>query len=140
MSIPLPGQPVRGSRSGAPIMALFDLLGRRWAMGILWTLAEVGPLNFRDLQRQCESISPAVLNVRLRELRDAQMIDHDQIGYRVLPRGRELYEMLVPMGKWSKVWAKDVTSSLTRNHSDPRRTKRGMAAQVTKTKRITPRR
>ena len=32
--LPKPGQPVRGSRSGAPIMALFDLLGRRWAMGV----------------------------------------------------------------------------------------------------------
>jgi DNA-binding HxlR family transcriptional regulator len=43
------GEPVRGSRSGQPIMVLFDLLSRRWAMGILWNLAE-GPRTFRDLQ------------------------------------------------------------------------------------------
>ena len=27
---PKPGRPVRGSRSGVPVMALLDLLGRRW--------------------------------------------------------------------------------------------------------------
>jgi DNA-binding HxlR family transcriptional regulator len=116
-------------------MALFDLLGRRWAMGIVWTLAEAGPCNFRDLQNRCETISPAVLNVRLRELRDAQLLDHDHTGYRVLPRGRELYEMLVPMGRWSKAWATDVTSELNRNRAGLRQPKRGESLRVTKSKR-----
>ncbi|HUI71032.1 MAG TPA: hypothetical protein VL354_10975 [Spirochaetia bacterium] len=48
VAIPKPGRPVRGSTTGAPIMAL-DLLGRRWAMGILWNLAG-GPSTFRALQ------------------------------------------------------------------------------------------
>jgi len=30
MSIPVPVKPVRGSKSGDPVMAIFDLLGRRW--------------------------------------------------------------------------------------------------------------
>ena len=90
-------------------MALFDLLGRRWAMGVLWTLASSGPCNFRDLQQRCESISPAVLNARLKELRAARLIEHGAKGYAVLPRGRELYDMLVPLGAWSKRWACDLT-------------------------------
>jgi DNA-binding HxlR family transcriptional regulator len=113
----LPGQPVRGSRSGAPIMALFDLLGRRWAMGVLWTLAEVGPCTFRELQHRCETISPAVLNTRLKELRASQLIERAERGYIVLPRGRELYAMLVPLGKWSKSWAKDVVAENARVES-----------------------
>jgi DNA-binding HxlR family transcriptional regulator len=119
-------------------MALFDLLGRRWAMGIVWTLAEVGPCNFRDLQSRCETISPAMLNVRLRELRDAHLIAHDHTGYGVLPRGRELYEMLVPMGKWSKAWAKDVLSGLTRTKATARPAKRKLPLLVTQSKRRTP--
>src|SRR3546814_3778710 len=55
--LPKPGQPVRGSRSGAPIMALFDLLGRRWAMGVLWTLSEGGAMTFRELQERCATRS-----------------------------------------------------------------------------------
>jgi DNA-binding HxlR family transcriptional regulator len=118
-------------------MALFDLLGRRWAMGIVWTLAEAGPCNFRDLQSRCETISPAVLNVRLRELRDAHLIDHDHAGYRVLPRGRELYEMLVPMGKWSKAWAKDVMAGLIRTRTAAGPPESRAPLRVTKSKRRT---
>lgn len=88
-------------------MALFDLLGRRWAMGVLWTLADAGPCSFRELQSRCESISPAVLNARLKELREAKLVDHGKDGYAVLPRGRELYAMLIPMGIWSKTWANE---------------------------------
>ena len=73
--LPKPGQPVRGSRSGSPIMALFDLLGRRWAMGVLWTTNEHGPLTFRSLQEKCETISPAVLNQRIKELRAAGLLE-----------------------------------------------------------------
>ncbi len=103
--IPRPGQRVRGSRSGAPIMALFDLLGRRWAMGVLWTLREREPCTFRDLQEHCESISPAVLNKRIAELRAASLIDRDANGYITTRLGKELYDHLVPLRVWSKTWA-----------------------------------
>ena len=109
MKIPVPGQPVRGSRSGAPIMAVFDLLGRRWAMGVVWTLSG-GPLTFRELQRRCETISPAVLNARLKELRAAEIVETSDDGYRLTPSGRSLYKLLVPLGRWSKSWARRMRS------------------------------
>ena len=34
---------VRGSRTGRPVMALLDLLGRRWTLRIVWELRD-GPL------------------------------------------------------------------------------------------------
>ncbi|MFD2207758.1 winged helix-turn-helix transcriptional regulator [Kiloniella antarctica] len=104
-SIPTPGTPVRGSKSGDPIMALFDLLGRRWAMGILWTLCKTGPCTFRELQANCGSISPTVLNTRLKELRLAQLISHQGDGYQATPMGKELYNLLLPIGGWSGQWA-----------------------------------
>ena len=48
MSTPKPGTRVRGSRTGRPIMAALDLLGRRWALRILWEL-RAGALSFRAL-------------------------------------------------------------------------------------------
>ena len=60
---PRPGRPVRGSPSGRPIMALLDLLGRRWALRMLWELRE-GGLSFRALQERCDGVSPSVLNTR----------------------------------------------------------------------------
>ena len=106
--IPTPGTPVRGSKSGAPIMALFDLLGRRWAMGVLWTLCENEPCTFRDLQEKCETISPAVLNQRLKELKLAGFIERGDGGYVSSKLGRELFDQLVPMGAWSKKWAQQI--------------------------------
>src|SRR6202035_4396571 len=70
-STPLPGRPVRGSQTGRPVMALLDLLGRRWALRILWELRDGSALTFRQLQARCGDISSSVLNDRLRELREA---------------------------------------------------------------------
>lgn len=103
-SPPQPGLPVRGSRSGKPIMALFDLLGRSWSLGILWQLSE-GPLTFRELQSRCESVSPTVLNQRLKELRACLLIDHRQRGYELTDMGWELFGLLEPFGRWSINWA-----------------------------------
>ncbi|MBI1361161.1 MAG: transcriptional regulator [Alphaproteobacteria bacterium] len=107
VSIPFPGTPVRGSKSGAPIMALLDLLGRRWALGVVWTLAENGPLPFKALQDQCESISPGILNTRLKELRAAGLVTAADGLYALTPQGRQLFEFMRPMGVWARNrWAK----------------------------------
>ncbi|BDU18127.1 winged helix-turn-helix transcriptional regulator [Lysobacter auxotrophicus] len=86
-------------------MALFDLLGRRWAMGVLWTLAESGALTFRALQERCESISPAVLNQRLKELQMARLVARDVDGYVVTDMGQSVYERLAPLGQTAREWA-----------------------------------
>lgn len=108
MSTPKPGKPVRGSQSGAPIMAAFDLLGRRWAMGIIWNLSH-GPSTFRGLQEYCETISPSILNSRLKELREAQIITRTLEGYELTPTGKDLFKLLKPFGEWSIAWAMQVS-------------------------------
>lgn len=105
----MPGEAVRGSKTGVPVMALFDLLGRRWSMGVLWSLCRFGPCTFRELQQRCEMLSPSVLNSRLRELRAAQLIDRSGDGYCPTLMGEQLYGMLVPLGAWSsRTWARNV--------------------------------
>ena len=74
MAIPKPGRLVRGSDSGRPIMALLDLLGRRWALRMIWELRDT-PLTFRELRERCDAMSPTVLNQRLHELRESAIID-----------------------------------------------------------------
>lgn len=102
---PMPGLPVRGSKSGKPIMALFDLLGRSWSLGIIWQLSDGTPATFRQLQDRCETVSPTVLNKRLKELRACALVDHDGSGYHLTPLGLELFEMLHPFGAWSTTWS-----------------------------------
>ena len=96
-------RPVRGSASGRPIMALLDLLGRRWALRVLWELRGE-PLVFRELQARC-GISPSVLNTRLAELREALIVEAGEGGYQLSVRGRELLELFGPVSKWAAEWA-----------------------------------
>ena len=101
---PKPGQPVRGSKSGQPIMVIFDLLGRNWAMGIVWHLSS-GACTFRKLQSLCESISPTTLNKRIKELTTAGFIMRTVDGYTLTEQGKELFSLLYPVGKWAQKWA-----------------------------------
>ncbi|HYC53319.1 MAG TPA: helix-turn-helix domain-containing protein [Candidatus Binatia bacterium] len=102
---PVPGKPVRGSRSGRPVMALLDLLGRRWALRVLWELRGERR-TFRALQEACDGVSPAVLNDRVRELRESGLVDVGEgEGYGLSPIGRELLAHLAPIAAWSERWA-----------------------------------
>ena len=103
---PLPGRRVRGSRTGRPTMALLDLLGRRWALRVLWELRDGHALTFRDLQSHCGDISSSVLNDRLRELREAHIVATQSNGYRLTDVGQELLHALEPLDSWAKKWAK----------------------------------
>ncbi|HZP35615.1 MAG TPA: helix-turn-helix domain-containing protein [Methylomirabilota bacterium] len=108
---PRPGRPVRGSRTGRPIMALLDLLGRRWTLRVVWELRE-GRLTFRALQEACGGVSPTVLNQRLRELRESGLVDAEgAAGYGLTPLGRELIRRTLPLVAWSTRWAAAVTGA-----------------------------
>ena len=87
-------------------MALLDLLGRNWAMGILWGLSE-GPLTFRGLQEYSEGLSPTTLNVRLKELTHAGLIEKATDGYQLTKMVKELYVLIMPLGSWAKECAKN---------------------------------
>jgi DNA-binding HxlR family transcriptional regulator len=103
---PVPGRHVRGSQTGRPIMAALDLLGRRWALRILWELRD-GPLGARALRGRCDDMSSSVLYERLDDLLHAGLIaQDDQLDYGLTPIGRELGKALEPLMQWSDRWAR----------------------------------
>jgi DNA-binding HxlR family transcriptional regulator len=103
---PLPGRPVRGSRTGQPIMAALDLLGRRWALRVLWELRDE-PLGFRALQQRCDGMSSSVLRDRLAELTAAGLVATVDDGrYALTGTGRSLGQALGPLHEWAKAWAR----------------------------------
>jgi DNA-binding HxlR family transcriptional regulator len=101
---PVPGTRVRGSSTGRPLMAAFDLLGRRGVLRILWELRAGDALTFRALQAAAE-LSPATLNTRLRELRAAGLVAAED-GYTLSKLGRQLLPALEPLHGWAVSWAK----------------------------------
>jgi DNA-binding HxlR family transcriptional regulator len=95
---------VRGSRTGRPIMALLDLLGRRWTLRILWELREQ-PLTSRALRSACDEASPTVLQARLTELREAGFVELGEGGgYGLTARGRDLCETFMPLHRFAERW------------------------------------
>jgi DNA-binding HxlR family transcriptional regulator len=102
---PRPGQPVRGSTTGRPLMAAMDLLGRRWALRILWELRD-GPLGARALQSRCDRMSSSVLYERLDELAAAGLLARDEAGAYVLTDvGAELAPAMESLDAWARRWS-----------------------------------
>ena len=103
-----PGEAVRGSATGRPLMVLLDALGRRWALRILWELSG-GPASFRDLQARCGDISPTVLNARLKDLRDLALIALTGEGYALTTYGQDLVGRFGALDAWANDWAKSLS-------------------------------
>ena len=97
---------VRGSHTGRPIMALLDLLGRRWTLRIVWELRR-GALTSRALRAACDDASPTVVQQRLSELREAGLVAMaDGGGYALTELGQELFELFMPLHRFAEDWAK----------------------------------
>jgi len=89
-------------------MAALDLLGRRWALRVLWELRD-GPIGARALRARCDSMSPSVLYERIRELRDAGLLvkNGDQ-HYELTEMGRALGAALDPLDHWAHRWSREL--------------------------------
>ena len=90
-------------------MALFDLIGRRWTLRIVWELHETDrPLKFRELRTACGEVSSSVLTRRLHELADAQVVIHTGEGYALTATGQGLVVSLRPILRWADDWAREL--------------------------------
>ena len=74
-----------------------DLLGRRWALAILWAAAEAGAVRFNEFKQTLEGIPPRTLAARLAELEDAGVLERlvlhsrpPRVEYRLTEPGRRL--------------------------------------------------
>lgn len=88
-------------------MATLDLLGRRWALRILWEL-RAEPLTFRALRDATGGVSPTVLNARLGELKEVGIVECTDAGYSLTASGKRLSKSLVPLYRWSEEWGRSV--------------------------------
>ncbi|EGP08633.1 transcriptional regulator, HxlR family [Bradyrhizobiaceae bacterium SG-6C] len=98
---------VRGSVSGRPIMALLDLLGRRWTLRIVWEMRDERALTSRELRAACDDASPTVIQARLAELREAGFVERREAGgYRLTTQGNELLGTFMPLHRFADKWSR----------------------------------
>ena len=83
------------------VESVLDLLGRRWALRLVWELRR-STLSFSEL-RERTGISPSVLSTRLRELVDSDVLERGGgRRYRLSGRGRELARILYELNRWAE--------------------------------------
>lgn len=86
-------------------MAAMDLLGRRWALRLLWELRD-GPLGARALLARCDGLSTSVMYERLRELDAAGLVGQQpDATWHLTDVGAGLGEALIPLDRWATRWA-----------------------------------
>ncbi|MBX3611826.1 MAG: helix-turn-helix transcriptional regulator [Hydrogenophaga sp.] len=92
------------SKDNDALIQLFELLESRYAMRIVWALADGHPQTFRLLQDSVGGVTPNTLNTRLKELRGAHLIDHNGSGYLLTPHGAELVRRLADLKPYAGRW------------------------------------
>jgi len=92
------------------IMALLEMLGRRWTLRILWELRD-GPLTSRALRAAAGDLSPTVLQARVNELRAAKILTLGAGGYALTPLGAEFLEAFKPLYRFADRWAEEMAAT-----------------------------
>jgi DNA-binding HxlR family transcriptional regulator len=85
-----------------------DLLGRRWALAILWASAEAGAVRFNEFKQTLEGIPPRTLAARLTELEEAGVLERrvfdtrpPRVEYRLTKGGRRLTYVVDALNAWA---------------------------------------
>src|SRR6218665_2605331 len=92
------------SKENTAINQLFAKLECRYALLVLWALKDGHPQTFRMLQDSVGSITPNMLNTRLKELRPAGFFDQGSDGYTIPPSGADLLKRLKDVQAFATRW------------------------------------
>ncbi len=92
------------SKENTAINQLFERLERRYALRVLWALRDGHPQTFRLLQDSVGGITPNTLNTRIKELREAGLLDHGTEGYIVTASGADLLKRLNDVQAFATRW------------------------------------
>ncbi|MEH2252042.1 winged helix-turn-helix transcriptional regulator [Nostoc sp.] len=94
-----------------PFGVLMGLLSGPWTLYLIWVLHNKGPIRFGRLQREISGISTKVLTERLRMLEAEGILYRDykptippEVTYGLLPRGRQLMEIIDQLDELAKRW------------------------------------
>jgi DNA-binding HxlR family transcriptional regulator len=85
-----------------------DLLGRRWALQIVYAASHEGATRFNEFRQVLVGIPPRTLAQRLSDLEDAGVLERKvvdarppRVEYRLTPNGRRLTHVLEALQRWA---------------------------------------
>jgi len=92
------------SKENAAISQLLSLLEARYAMRVLWALRDGHAQTFRLLQDSVGGITPNTLNTRIKELREAGLMQHGSDGYSITASGSDLLKRMADLQGFAARW------------------------------------
>ena len=91
-------------RENVAIHQLLALLESRYAIRVLWAWRDGHAQTFRLLQDSVGGITPNTLNTRIKEMREAGLMQHGGDGYSVTPVGADLLKRLADLQPFAARW------------------------------------
>ncbi|MFI9322843.1 winged helix-turn-helix transcriptional regulator [Kitasatospora aureofaciens] len=92
-----------------PSREMFAELADKWSLLILMSLSACGPQRFSELQRGVGGVSRKMLTQSLRNLERSGLVlrtvfpeTPPRVVYDLRPLGRELAELVTPLGHWTE--------------------------------------
>lgn len=92
------------SKENAAVSQLLALLEARYALRVLWALKDGHGQTFRLLQDSVGGITPNTLNTRIKELREAGLLNHGSEGYSVTAAGADLLKRVSDLQAFAAKW------------------------------------
>jgi DNA-binding HxlR family transcriptional regulator len=92
------------TKENAAVSQLLALLEARYAMRVLWALRDGHAQTFRLLQDSVGGITPNTLNTRIKELREAGIVNHGHDGYSLTVSGQDLLKRLSDLQAFAVKW------------------------------------
>ena len=100
---------------GEPLAQVMTLLGKRWT-GVVWSTLMQGPVYFSDLKRAVPGISDRILNERLIELADLDLVRRTvldgrpiRVRYELTEHGAAIRPALDELTRWAEQHLRPVT-------------------------------
>ena len=110
-----------------PVEGLFELIGGKWKVSILWWLQQ-GTKRFTEIHRLLPGITQKMLTQQLRELEHHGFIQRKvypevppKVEYSISNFGKSLQEVLDHIGNWADLHADEIKKALHK----PTRIKKG---------------
>lgn len=109
-------EPMDGKGARCALVGVWEVLGRRWSLHILYNLSTREVIRFNDLKRLLNGISSTVLSERLLELEREGLVTKKiypevppRVEYSMTPRAKELEAIIKELGRWveKSYWLKD---------------------------------
>lgn len=93
------------AKENTAISQLFALLEARYALRVLWALRDGHAQTFRLLQDSVGGVTPNTLNTRIKELREAGLLENGPDGYAITPLGADLLKRVGDLQAFAVKWA-----------------------------------